>query len=122
MELGRPQQSRGSEVGPGEKGVDIPGGGMTCVASSWGAPAGHLGASWLLLGRMGGRLGAPWRRPVRIMGRLGGFFGASESRDEARWIRRAESSTGVADWSPGEKQAEVPFGGQEPNPRQWSLI
>ena len=122
MELGRPQQSRWSEVGPGEKGVDVPEGGILVWCRLGGAPARCLGAAWLLLGRMGGRLGAPWRRLVRIMGRLGGFFGASESRDEARWIGRAESSTGVADWSPGEKQAEVPFGGQEPNPRQGSLI
>ena len=74
------------------------------------------------LGPYGGRLGVPWRRLVRIMERLGGFFGASESRDEVRWIGRAESSTGVADWSPGGKQSEVLSGSEEPNPRQGSLI
>ena len=178
-----------------------------------GAPAGRLGASWVLLGRTGGGLGRPggvlgaswgvlaasWERVRAVMKRAGSeepnprqgsqlgalgertrksaleaksrildrgrsfehediFRRAEKSRilDRGRRLepwgkegasppwrrraqsstgvarlsmrthseepRRAESSTGVADWSPGGKKPEVRFGGEDPNPRQGSLI
>ena len=57
-----------------------------------------------------------------LLGRLISVLGASRGRDEARWIGRAESSTGVTDWSPGGKQKRSRVGRGEPNPRQGSLV
>ena len=50
------------------------------------------------------------------------YEACKECNENERLIRRAESSTGVADLSPGWKVAKVGAGGEEANPRQGSRI
>ena len=82
----------------------------------------HLQGSWAVLAASQGALAASWAHLGASWGRLRGALGASEGRAEARWFGKAESSTGVANWSPGRKLAEGRVGGEGPNPRQGSLV
>ena len=83
---------------------------------------GHLRGSCAVLTASQSLLAASWAHVGASWGRLWGALGASEGRAEACWFGKTESSTGVANWSPGRKLAEGRVGGEGPNPRQGSLV
>ena len=77
------------------------------VGTAWGDRLrdvlGHLQASWAVSAASEGPLAASWAHLGASWGRLRGALGASEGRAEACGSGKTESSTGVANWSPGRK-------------------
>ena len=96
------------------------------VGTAWGDRLrdvlGHLQGSWAVSAASQGPWAASWVHLGASWGRLRGALGAVEGRAEACWFGKTESSTGVANWSPGRKLAEGRVGGEGPNPRQGSLV